>query len=448
MANISIHTILEYYAILCLVMSPVSISLFVVLYRKTNMLERVDRLVDRILGIKPVEPKSETSSKPDAKTNPGSGPAVSAPELSGVACFTLKVNDTYHCRKNAQHFNGGFHEIVWSCDNEFLGDITNEGLFTSKRAGTANIFCARKDDPFASAVQSYSITITPQSDDWFAQWLIDAVSKRTAKADILARNIKWKITGESLEKRIITYEGGRQYGSILLQFDAMENLERGLFILKDADASAMCRLHKELFERFECVRLKNGSHTQVWVHRLIDDARDEVDVYAYIKKKDDGDSVLGFSQNWREYGDIEEFLLNISMAGKMFSDCMPNDVPELLVPEDENPVYMRSETEENEPKEETSPEENGPEKPTENGNVSGSDQENDSLVEENAVPEIKESVPVVPEENPVTIGEDSTESRGKEPGEDIPSEQEDPVNETDFNDDYDQFDDYNYSDEK
>ena len=440
MANISIHTILEYYAILCLVMSPVSISLFVVLYRKTNMLERVDRLIDRILGIKPVASQPETNSRPEA--NSGSGTIEPAPELSGVACFTLKVNDTYHCRKNAQLFNGGFHEIVWSCDNEFLGDITDEGLFTSKRAGTANIFCARKDDPFASAVQTYSITITPQGDDWFAQWLIDAVAKRTGKADILARNIKWKITGESPEKRIITYEGGRQYGNILLQFDAMENLERGLFILKDTDTSALSRLHKELSERFECVRLKNGSRTQVWVHRLIDDARDEVDVYAYIRKTDDGDSVLGFSQNWREYGDIEEFLLNISMAGKMFSDCLPNDIPELLVPEDENPVYMRSEAEEKEPKEETSPEENGPEKPADNDNVSDTDQENDSLVKENTVPESKECVPVVPEEKPETIREDTTESHGEEPGEDIPSEQEDPVNETDFNNEYDQFDDY------
>ena len=194
MFGIELHKILEYYAIITLIASPISILGFVILYRKTNMISRIDKFVDRLLGIKG---SALADAKPEEKEDKPDPYPNDAAEMSGIACFNLDVDDVYFCRRNAQLLNGNIHETVWSCDNEFFGEIDERGILKSKKAGTVNIFCARKDDPFASAIQAYSINITPTNNNWFGQWLSDAVLRRMKKTDVLARNIKRKIVSEN-----------------------------------------------------------------------------------------------------------------------------------------------------------------------------------------------------------------------------------------------------------
>ena len=433
MSTISIQTILEYYAIFCLAMSPLSVMLFVILYRKTNLVDRIDKLVDRILGIKEL-PAQEKNQQKD-ETESSAKPAAETQELTGVACFSLKVDDVYYCRKNAQLFNGGYHEIQWSCDNEFLGQINHEGRFKSQRMGTANIYCARKDDPFASAVHAYSISIKPTNENWFAQWLMDAVLGRKKKADVLSDQIKSKITDEIPPKGIIEYEGQKDYTKMVLQFDSADCLERGVLFVR---ASETDRLDSALGERFEQVRLQNDGRTKIWVHRIIDESKDEIDIYAYQRRTSHDEYILGFSQNWREYGDVEEFLLNIGMTVKVFADCITGDKPETPVPVPDAPLNIKDEKTGND-KEQPHQEDGG------TGKQEQKIETEITATEPAPAPEpTAESSPSEPEATP----EGTDENMPQESNDDDKDKEEKPQDgnesfeDADFGNGYEQYDDY------
>ena len=49
--SISVTTILQYYAILCLGLLPVGLVMSVLLYKKTDFFKTVNRSIDKLLGI-------------------------------------------------------------------------------------------------------------------------------------------------------------------------------------------------------------------------------------------------------------------------------------------------------------------------------------------------------------------------------------------------------------
>ena len=334
--SLDIHTILNYYAILCLILSPISIWLFITLYRKTDVMDKVDKFIDKLLGIK--EQPAEEQKKPEEPEKKEISKRGNL-EMSGVAIFNLQVGDIYYCRKSTQHFSENIHEIVWSTDNEFIGEIDEDGLLTTKHTGELNVFCARKDNPFDSAVQAYNINVFPMSEDWFAQWLLDAINNKSKKSDILAKNIKQKLVSENPFARTITYEYSGPAKRLILEFDEKDLLDKGVFILRDCTKENLDALKVQLNERFEKVKLQN-EETEIWIHRIIDEAHNEVDVYAMLKIIKGKDTILGFSHTWREFGEIEEFLLNINMASQNFKACIDLKKEELKL-EKENPVSMR-----------------------------------------------------------------------------------------------------------
>ena len=71
--------------------------------------------------------------------------------------------------------------------------------------------------------------------------------------------------------------------------------------------------------------LRSGGDIDIWVRRNSDESKNEVDIYAIFKRLKDGTWVLGIGRTWREYGEIDEFVLNIGMAEKMFIDCLPGE---------------------------------------------------------------------------------------------------------------------------
>jgi len=146
--SVTIGKILEYYAILCLAFMPVNVVLMIILSRRTSLLTRIDAFIDRIL---PPEPKKENKDEPKKDTAPSeekkeTAPAVPTEEeirrMSGISSFEILVGETYRCHLNFQNRGGSYGEMVWYNDNEFVGDISESGVFKGKKVGRSNIFCA------------------------------------------------------------------------------------------------------------------------------------------------------------------------------------------------------------------------------------------------------------------------------------------------------------------
>lgn len=321
MSNLDFHTILYYYAVFCLAFSPVSIGVFVFLYRKTNLLDRVDRFVDRLLGEKPAPAAGGAR-----EAAPGGG--EDKPELSGIACFNLHVGDEYYCRSRTRFSEDNLHEVRWSTDNDFLGEMGADGLFRAVRTGSVNIFCTRKDDDFDDGAHAYSINILPTDQKWVGDRLAGAVTRRMRREDVLAMNIKRKTLDEKVSKGIIAFAARDRVPATVLQFDREGFLERGVYEFRNADA-LLPALEAALEERYERVEL-DDERVQIWIHKIISDTRDEIDTYCYIRTMRNGSVAFCVSNAWREYGATEEFLLNVKMAARIFEDCLPGEpVPDI-----------------------------------------------------------------------------------------------------------------------
>lgn len=316
--------ILQYYAIFCLCFSPINILLLVLAYRYTDITIKINRMIDKILGIKPKEkPKTDEEKREEKEQK------TDKEEETGVAVFKLPVGETYHCKHNPQQAGNSLYDIGWFTDNEFLAKIDSEGKLTTEKAGHVNVFYYRHDDSFRNGTQAYSIELIPSNEKWFAQWMIDAVIKKMDEPSMLKANIQRKIQKEIPAKGIIKYEGETNLKNIVLQYDKKRILQRGAFMFRQKESALTEEIEKELNERFERVPLK-GTQSQVWIHRLEDDARNEVDAYCYIKTLSDGAFAFGIGQAWKQNSDINEFLENITMSARMFEEIFPNDETEHL----------------------------------------------------------------------------------------------------------------------
>lgn len=317
--------ILQYYAIFCLAFSPVSIVILIILYKKTNLLERIDAMVDKILGV-----KTSKQSKPDkesnAKEKEDKKETEDNPALSGIAFFKLPVGEIYYCRQTSQSRGGDIYEAEWSTDNEYIGKVNEKGLFTSTKVGTINIYCSRKGDMMAPAALAYTIEVTPVHRLGAEKFLLD-VSKREKKATILANNITKKIVLADTAKNTVTYKEKGEITKSIYKFDKSNQLQGAVVFFSQMKKARREEFLSGLEERFEEIPLaeRTSPLMRVFVHRLIDEVQNEIDVFACLWETKDGLFILGISQSWREYGEAEEFLMNISMAPKCFEDCLPAD---------------------------------------------------------------------------------------------------------------------------
>lgn len=73
-----------------------------------------------------------------------------------------------------------------------------------------------------------------------------------------------------------------------------------------------------LEERFEEIKLKVSDGYRIWIHQIIDNQHEEVDIYAVLKQIHKNELVLAFGQGWRDYGEKDEFTDNINMAIRLF----------------------------------------------------------------------------------------------------------------------------------
>ncbi|MBQ7507963.1 MAG: hypothetical protein IJT52_01380, partial [Spirochaetales bacterium] len=155
-----------------------------------------------------------------------------------------------------------------------------------------------------------------------------------------------------------------------------------------------------------------------WFNTITNSQRDDVQEYAFLRRTDDGRRLLGIGAMWREDADLEEFLENIQMAEKTFSDLMPGIEPA--------EVEAKIEVEpENQPAA-VQPANNVP------SNVNKPEQENKATSEETHLPE--NSGKEEPEENESSETEDegnteenpSSESTEENTGGSIPDDDDLP----------------------
>lgn len=324
MNNLDFHTILYYYAMFCLAFSPFSILLFVILYRKTKAFEWLNKAIDRMLGEAPKDDKKDGDAK-----NAAAESAVK-PERSHIATFNLHVGDEYFCRSSYQYTENMLRDVEWSMDNEFLGEFDDNGKFKANKRGIINIYVTSKDNGFGNPDLAYSINILPSDPKWIGDRLIDAVTARMRREGVYAMNIKRKILGEKPASGIVEYASKERVPQTVLQFDSDGFLERGLYQFRYSEA-LMDTIESALEERFERLQVDQPG-VQIWIHKIIDATKDEIDTYCYIRRMRNGNVAFCVGNTWREYGVTEEFIMNVKMAARIFEECLPGEpVPDIVI---------------------------------------------------------------------------------------------------------------------
>ena len=323
-----IKTILEYYAIISLITLPLNIFLFVFLNKKTPLIENFNQWLDRKLGVPPPKP-AEPEPKPQDK-NKGEEEkkeeVIKRPEDFHTALFKIPVGDVYHCRTSSVDNDSRRYTLEWTTDNDFIGTIDKDGKFTARKAGKVSLFYKRKEDISDKGHNAYQIEVVPTHREWFGNEFLSALEERTLKEDVISKLMNRSILSEKPQQKSITYAGTGDYSELTVQFNMYSELERVLYVVqKHVNTEDIV---KELDERFEEAKLV-GTGIRVWTRRYKKDKDEEIDevtLYAFLRETLSGQRYLGISQSWREYADINEFLENIKMAEKTFSEIMP-DIP-------------------------------------------------------------------------------------------------------------------------
>jgi len=319
--GVSVEQILQYYAILCLVFMPINIICIIILNKKTDFLKKIDAAIDRMLGIPTEKPKMDKKPQSD-KPKPEQAESNGQVEMPGVSEFSILINKRYICRQVNDERNG--NEIEWFTDNEFIGEITNKNIFVGKKAGNVKVYCQRKNDDFDTGTIVYSIDVKPEHVKWIAEDYLLRVSSKIKRDVLLGSMMSSHIAENNLEKRILSYDGIAGLKKVVYQFDKKEQLQRCVLFL--ADEKSMDEIISSVSERMEELVLSGNSgqiRTRVWVYRKMNQYEDAIVYYCILKGK-----TLSFCQNWREMGDSEEFIENISQAEAMLDDCIPGNIPE------------------------------------------------------------------------------------------------------------------------
>ena len=326
----SFLTIMFYYAIICLVMIPFSVLGILYLYKKTDVMEKFEARLDKILDEKENKKKpKESQGQPapsQAQTKP-EPPAQASPETEEepsqkypIARFRLGIGDIYFCRLGSNDQGGRSQKLLWTVENDFIGEIQNGDVFKALKTGKVVVSCAREDNDFDAGSRVYEIDVTPSNENWFVEPLHKMILNKAKKETVLSYLAGKRLVSDRPGRNIMTFEDDK--GKISVQFGTEGFLERVVLQLKKKGAEVYAGLEKEIEERYEKVKLKTGA-LPIWVHRISTVEFNEVDAYVFVKFID-GAYFLAIGRNWREYGEIDEFLLNISMAQKQFQDIIPN----------------------------------------------------------------------------------------------------------------------------
>lgn len=325
--TISIAKILEYYAIICLILWPVNLIVLIILYKTTDVLEKLNARIDKFLGVKnkkgtSEEPAKEKEKSTDEKKNPQGDEA-----LVGISSFKINVGETYYCYQPSQSRGGDIYSLLWQTDNYFIGHVDENDMFIGHKAGTVNVYCYRHDNDFDAGTQIYKITVLPKYENPFLDRVVSLIRTREKREKILLDCFDWKVKKNNPANGLLEFEKTKTGPRCIFQFNAKEELERTVIEVKN---DRINKLRLMLDERFQPIE-HDGKEASLWISKNQNEQYDEVDIYVVLKKTESPAFknvwVLCIGQIWREYAETEEFLKNLFLAEKMFLDCLPGDVP-------------------------------------------------------------------------------------------------------------------------
>ena len=319
-AGISVKEILEYYAILCLILMPATIYVLIYLNKKTKAIQKLNSFLDKFLGLENTEKApqkiEENTQKKETETQ------ADTDEKSGITSFNILVGDKYFCRVNSTDSTLQMRGISWSAENDFVGKINKkEGVFTARKKGKVKIYFNDDSDAFSNGVQLYDINVLARKQDWFADGIIEKIYKNALRDEVSALFIDRHIIKENKRSNIVIYEGkNRDEKKIHIQYNAKGEILRALWEIDCSDENTIAELNRNLNERFDNV--PGEGDISIWIREVIDEKRDEVEIYSFWKRVSVNTVFFGIGKTRREYGDVEEFLLNIGMCEKMFSEII------------------------------------------------------------------------------------------------------------------------------
>lgn len=328
LTGLTVREILEYYALLCIILMPFAFAILIYLNKRTAAIEKLNRFLDRILGLEEVKTPSAAVKEEEKKDEKDEEKkAEEDDEKSGIIKFNILVGDTYFCRVDSVDSSKMTKGLSWFSTNRFVADIDKDsGKLTAKKNGSAIIIYTDKNVDYDPGRRLYNINVVQKNPDWFADRAIELLYKDALRDEVANAYIERKILSESKTKKTVTYEGLGGERKVVFQFSSGNRLRRVLWEfdqgnIKEDEGGGF--FSEELDQRFERVEGKGG--VSIWIREYVDERRDEVQFYAFAKRTSRKTVILGIGKTWREYGDVEEFLMNISMCEKTFADCMEGE---------------------------------------------------------------------------------------------------------------------------
>ena len=185
----TIGLILQYYAIICIVCSPLSLAALVVLYKKTDLIDKLDLWLDRMLGLKEKDiikgiEKQGSTKKRDVQDGEEEFENGYVP---GITHIKIPIGGIYSCQLNIMSKRNSTARFQWQSDNEFIGKVDEKGNFKGLKAGTAKIYYESEASGEEQPIWVYNIEVIPTDREWFADRYIKAVLEGEKKVNVLAR---------------------------------------------------------------------------------------------------------------------------------------------------------------------------------------------------------------------------------------------------------------------
>lgn len=327
--EIELSKILQYYASLCLLSIPIEAGLFTYLYKKTRFIVHLNDRIDRLLGLPPITDATNIKTQADEDTDESSDEnssknddKVKSNDVQGIASLRLQIGDIYYCRLSSVHRDSKMYELAWYSNNEFVGIVDDNAVFTADKTGVAIVGFERVGDNRDTGVDMYEINVMPTHRNWFADPVIHSIEKKEKRDIFLSRYAGVRVLSDDPQTNTVILDGNEYYSKLKVQFNVYGEVERVLYDFSGIRWNCGQDFLGEMKERFEQIRL-SGEGISIWVRRLSNMEKDEVTLFAIIREYPDGKRYLGISRFWRENGEYEEFEMNIVLAEKIFSELLP-----------------------------------------------------------------------------------------------------------------------------
>lgn len=295
--HLKLQIILEIYAILCLVGLPIVLCVAVYLYRKTDVIARIDEWLDTILG----PPKYASRTHPAEQPSKHEEADREREMQKTLPRFVLHTGETYKCCRTKNSFQHAINSL-WESGYPFIGDVSEEdSVFKALHTGVCTIYF--------DGIAKFEIEVLPRKTGWFSDRDIEDILNSSPISDVKSRLINADIIQTDAGDRPLIYSEPYE-GTIRATFTQGEGtVERVLYEVHNG-----VDIEKAMDERF--MRIPSKGEIALWYHL---DSEGYADAVAFLRR-DEGKTLIGISRAWRTEMEQAEVKLNLPMVERCFTD--------------------------------------------------------------------------------------------------------------------------------